>query len=155
MKKIYLAASYSRRLELCEYRKQLNELGYTVQARWLDGKHQISDNGMPLGDNGESLIEASDNEGNNALRAKFANDDVEDVMSADMVINFTEPPRSGASRGGRHVECGIAIALGKKVIVVGYRENLFHWLTCIEFHETWEGVYEKFLKENIVKGVPA
>jgi hypothetical protein len=60
------------------------------------------------------------------------------VNGADVVINFTEPPRSKANRGGRHVEYGIALAKGLRVIVVGYRENIFHWLPMVEFCETWE-----------------
>lgn len=59
-------------------------------------------------------------------------------MSADCVISFTEAPRSSANRGGRHVEFGIALANGARVIVVGHRENIFHWLPQIEFFETWE-----------------
>jgi len=139
--KIYLAGRYSRREELCEYRKQLQELGHDVQSRWLDGKHQISDTGKPIGDHGEALVEeiGNDNwERNSALRAKFARDDWEDVTGADVVISFTEAPRSNANRGGRHVEYGVALALGKRVIVVGHRENIFHWLPVVEFFETWE-----------------
>lgn len=36
--KVYLAARYSRREELCRYREELTALGYVVQARWLNGK---------------------------------------------------------------------------------------------------------------------
>lgn len=59
-------------------------------------------------------------------------------MGAELQINFTEPPRSNASRGGRHVECGIGLATGARIIVVGYRENIFHWLPRVEFCESWE-----------------
>lgn len=93
--KIYLAARYSRRLELVGYKKQLEAMGLAVQARWLDGSHQVSNEGTPIGDNGEALVEAGGEEAA-ALRTKFARDDWEDVRDADMVINFTEPPRSTA-----------------------------------------------------------
>lgn len=56
------------------------------------------------------------------------------------MISFTEPPRSGASRGGRHVEYGIALARGVRVIVVGFRENIFHWLPQVEFHQDFSTV---------------
>jgi len=136
---VYLAARYSRREEICEYRSQLQEMGYTVQARWLNGGHQISNNGTPIGENGESLVEdGSTNVAASELRGKFAQDDWEDVTNAELVINFTETPRSNHSRGGRHVEFGIALARGARVIVVGHRENIFHWLPSVEFHETWE-----------------
>lgn len=43
-----------------------------------------------------------------------------------------------ASRGGRHVEFGMAIALGKRAIVVGSQENVFHLLPGVEVYATWE-----------------
>ena len=139
---VYLAARYSRRIELCRYREQLQAIGFKVQARWLDGKHQIDNLGKPIGDTGEALVEndgdASTDVKNAALRAKFARDDFEDVMAADIVINFTEPPRSNHSRGGRHVELGIALANRASIIVVGHRENIFHWLPGIDFAENWD-----------------
>ena len=134
--KIYLASRYSRRLELCGYREQLHRLGHEVQARWLDGKHQLSNEGTPIGDNGEALVESGGDEAAK-LRAHFANDDWEDVNAAECVISFTEPPRSSANRGGRHVEYGIALANKARVIVVGHRENSFHWLPQVEFYGDW------------------
>lgn len=144
--RIYLASRYSRRVELCEYRAQLVALGFDVQARWLNGEHQLSNEGIPIGENGESLVEdGGDGTGGSGmkdlksaqLRAHFANEDWEDVTQADCVISWTEPPRSSANRGGRHVELGIALALQKRCIVIGYRENIFHWLPQVEFFETW------------------
>lgn len=135
--RIYLASRYSRRLELCEYRSQLEDLGYDVQARWLNGQHQILSNGQPIGENVEALIEDGDAD-YAEIRGKFARDDLEDVSNADVVISFTEPPRSNSSRGGRHVEFGIALANGAHLIVVGYRENIFHCLPEVKFAKTWE-----------------
>lgn len=136
MKTVYLAGRYSRREELCGYRQELQAKGYRVQARWLDGNHQLSDAGIPMADNGERLAEASQRAAE--LRLKFAQEDKEDVFGADIVINFTEPPRAKPSRGGRHVEFGIALASGAMVIVVGYRENIFHWLDRVRFFPCWE-----------------
>ncbi|HZZ79637.1 MAG TPA: hypothetical protein VFE62_14045 [Gemmataceae bacterium] len=59
---IYLAARYSRRVELCGYREQLRAMGHTVDAVWLNGEHQISDTGEPIGEHGESLVEGSPRE---------------------------------------------------------------------------------------------
>lgn len=137
--KIYLAARYSRREELARYRKQLEELGHIVQARWLNGAHQLTDDGTPIGDKGEALVEDRFQTTEGArLREKFALDDWEDVNAAELVISFTEPPRSKANRGGRHVEYGIALANRSRVIVVGHRENIFHWLPVVEFYATWD-----------------
>ncbi len=139
--RIYLASRYSRRLELCGYREQLRDMGHIVQACWLDGKHQISDTGTPIGDAGEALVEGDDNSSSHCaatLRTKFAHEDFRDVVSCELLIAFTEPPRSNHSRGGRHVEFGIAFGMMKHVWVVGYRENIFHWHEDVRFFPTWE-----------------
>jgi len=144
--KIYLAACYSRRVELLGYRAELEAMGYVVTSRWLNGSHQISSSGVPIGDSGEALIEGDDggqSEEAKRLRQSFAQEDVADLDEATVIIAFTEPPRSTASRGGRHVEFGVALGWSMsdgdyRLIVVGYRENLFHWLPAVEFYATWE-----------------
>lgn len=138
---IYLASRYSRREELCRYRDQLTALGHVVTSRWLDGQHQISDSGVPIGDHGERLVEGDDGSETPAaaaLRSQFAQEDVQDVSDCELLVAFTEPPRTSASRGGRHVELGLALGLGKRVIVVGFRENLFCWLPEVAFCETFQ-----------------
>jgi hypothetical protein len=116
-------------------------LGHNVQSRWLNGEHQLSDNGTAIGENGVALVEDGDTSTDvkcAALRSKFAMDDWEDVNAANLVIAFTEPPRSKANRGGRHVEYGIALANKSRVVVIGYRENIFHWLPQAEFFQSWD-----------------
>lgn len=135
---VYLAARYSRRLELCGYRAQLQALGYEIPARWLNGGHQLANDGTPIGETGEALVE-SDSDEAASLRAKFALDDFEDVRSSDIIIAFTEEPRSGNSRGGRHVELGIALGEGIPVMIVGPRENVFCWLPHVRHFDTWPG----------------
>jgi hypothetical protein len=123
--KAYLASRYSRHPEMREMRADLERLGIAVTSRWINGDHQISDDGLPA-------------EAKAADRQRFAVEDWEDLMAADVVISFTEKPRSATnSRGGRHVEFGAALAAGKRVIVVGWRENVFHCLPQVEFFETW------------------
>lgn len=138
--RIYLASRYSRREELCGYRSQLQSVGHTVTSRWLNGKHQISDSGVPIGDHGEKLIEGDDGSSSHCaaqMRSRFAGEDFQDVMLAELLIAFTEEPRSGNSRGGRHVETGIALGAMKRVWIVGPRENLFCWLEDVRHFETW------------------
>lgn len=155
--KTYLAARYSRREELCGYRTQLQAIGYNVQARWLNGEHQLDDVGTPIGENGEALVEGSLRSGEKTserdqseiavkLRTRFAMDDWEDVSTADIVISFTEAPRSKPNRGGRHVEFGIALANHARIIVIGHRENIFHWLPQVEFFATWEEAKTRLIK---------
>lgn len=151
---VYLAARYGRRVELCDYRKQLEAAGLRVQARWLDGHHQIDAAGNPLGVHGEALVEgACASEAAKALRARFAEDDLEDVLSAGIVVSFTEQPRDHVgSRGGRHVEFGMALASGARCIVVGPRENLFHWLPQVEQFDTWEAALDRLSRESAEGG---
>ena len=42
-----------------------------------------------------------------------------------------------AAAAGHHVEFGYALAQGKRIILVGHRENVFNYLPEIEFVETW------------------
>lgn len=149
--KIYLAARYSRRVELCGYRKQIIDIGHTVTSRWLNGEHQISDSGKPIGETGELLVEGDDESSSHcaaALRSKFQNEDFIDVITSELCISFTEKPRSGHSRGGRHVEFGIALGRMLRCWVIGHRENIFHWNEDVRFFETWEESLEKLKLET-------
>ena len=130
-KLIYLAARYSRLEELQGYATDLRALGHRVEARWLLGDHQIHE--------GADLVEALDTITIPIQGRPFAQDDYDDVFDADMLIAFSEPPRAaGASRGGRHVEFGLALAWCKEVVVVGPRENVFHTLEGVQHFWTWQ-----------------
>ncbi len=149
--KIYLAARYSRRLELCEYRSLLEAEGHQVTSRWLNGQHQISDSGAPIGERAELLVEGDDG-GTSAeaiaMRERFAIEDFKDVQSCDLLIAFTEPPRSRHSRGGRHVELGLAMGMMKRVWVIGYRENIFCWLEDVRFFKEFNEAKKLLGKEK-------
>lgn len=127
---IYLAARYSRREELAGYARELESLGHTVTSRWLSGDHTIDD--VEDGDSGVINPEKD------ARRAQYALEDIEDVLAADTIISFTEEPRTTWTRGGRHVEYGIALAMGLRTMFVGPRENIFHWAEGAEFFPTWQ-----------------
>lgn len=125
--RIYLASRYSRREELVQYRADLERLGHAVTSRWLNGGHQIDGRGLSM-------------EAKREERTRFASEDFDDVTASDLVISFTEVPRSTNSRGGRHVEHGIALGRGLSVWIVGPRENVFHCLPCVRVFESWAGV---------------
>ena len=135
---IYLAARYSRLEELNGYAKDLRGIGHEVKARWLKGSHQLHKNADLV----EAATQSVPIEGR-----PFAVDDYEDVCKADALIAFSEAPRQvGASRGGRHVEFGVALALGKRVIVVGPRENIFHTLPQVEHFWLWPSALDAFAR---------
>ncbi len=135
--KTYLAARYGRRLELVDYRADLASRGIEVTSRWLNGQHQIGDKGIPIGEDGAQLVEEGAADVAADLREHFAIEDMGDVLAADVLVAFTEPPRSNASRGGRHVELGMALAAGKRVVVIGPRENLFCYLPPVRVYSDW------------------
>lgn len=119
--KIYLAAAYQRIDEMRGVRDVLGALGYQVTSRWIDQRGKGEGLGTAdLADNPEQGIQ-------------YAELDLEDLRAAETVISFT-----GASgRGGRHVEFGAALALGKHLIIVGPREHVFHTLPAIEWYPDW------------------
>ncbi len=131
--KVYLAARYSRREELCGYRARLEEMGHEVTSRWLHGQHQALD---------EELVTRPE------LAGRLAADDVEDIEDCQMLVAFTEVPRAGPTRGGRHVEFGIALQLRPVIaaVVVGPVENVFHMLAAVRFEtaEEWLKAMERW-----------
>jgi nucleoside 2-deoxyribosyltransferase len=113
MRSVYLAAQFARRDELRIHAAAIEAAGMTVTSRWLK---QLT----PL----DGLAAHHSDAENKA----FADTDLADVARADGVLFFAEDPLIGIPRGGRHVEFGYALALGKEIAVVGPRENVFHWL---------------------------
>lgn len=119
--KIYLASRYTRIEEMRKVADMLRQHGHLITSRWINGNHQISDDGLS--------VEAKQNE-----REMFATEDYTDLNNANCCINFTESPRSTNSRGGRHVEFGIALASAIRIIIIGPRENVFHCLPWLEWY---------------------
>jgi len=139
--KIYLAARYSRIEELNNYKAILEESGHIVTSRWLNGDSQSH------GYDAYKIARGNELDLFPEKAALFAKDDVEDVKAAHMILCFSEEPRNGNSgRGGRHIEFGLALALGKRVIVIGPRENVFHCLPEIEHFPTWDA----FLRSQVL-----
>lgn len=122
---IYLAASYHRRLELLGYWEQLGAVGHRVTSTWVDGHHEkpgeVVDSGVRYSAPDEDV-------------AKWAAEGVHDVLRSGCIISFT----GSGGRGGRHVEFGIGLAIEARLIVVGPREHVFHYLPQVEVYEWWE-----------------
>lgn len=122
--KIYLASRYSRHPEMRAVRDDLKAIGHEVTSRWIEGDHE--------------MLEGVSTQAHDLERIRYAEEDSDDLRAADCVIAFTEEPRTTATRGGRHVEFGMALALGKQIIAVGYRENVFYCLPDVEFYPSWQ-----------------
>ena len=128
--KIYLAARYSRREELVAYATMLHKLGHEVTSTWLDSNYEGSDY--------ESTHCPPED------RARIATCDFRDIMLCNMLIHFTEEPRNG-SRGGRHVEMGIALGLMKRVAIVGPAENIFCFHEDVRRFDNFDDLIERGL----------
>lgn len=63
-----------------------------------------------------------------------------DVDGADVLVLFTVKPTRATKRGGRHVEFGIAYALGKTLVVCGPRENIFHYMDGVQQFDDFDAV---------------
>lgn len=121
-KKIYLAAHYARNAEMRDIRDELETYGHKVTSGWID-------------QHGGKLTEAlgeRELNGNPDLGTPYALKDIAGIMSSDVLVSFT-----GNGRGGRHVEFGVAWALGKSLVIVGNREHVFHCLPGIEWYPNW------------------
>lgn len=120
---IYLAARYSRRAEMQEYARTLEELGLArVPARWLHEEHDWDG----TTEDPEQLRKAQ----------QHALDDCIDIEAAHCVVVFTEEPGT-YRRGGSLVELGMAVAMQKHVVVVGPAVNIFCTLPFVWRGATW------------------
>lgn len=81
---------------------------------------------------GHELTKEGSAEADFIERRRFADEDFCDLGSASVLVCFTEEPRTTNSRGGRHVEFGIALGMGKPCVVVGPYETVFHCLPWVE-----------------------
>lgn len=106
----YLASRYQDHPLMRDWRIEIERHGWLVSSRWIDGDHEIT---------------GTDDENE---RRRFAAEDMEDVQRANVVIVRSDPAFFRTGRGGRHVELGLALAWRKRIILVGERENVFHWL---------------------------
>jgi hypothetical protein len=111
--RFYFAARFSKRFALRQFRQQLEAMGHICTSRWLDAEREDP-----------------------ATLGFCAQEDFIDTVTADMIVNFTEEPR-GNSRGARHCEFGIGLALNKKLVIVGPREHAFHFLPQVECFASW------------------
>lgn len=119
MKRVYLAGSIARREEIKRYQEELRNEGFYITSRWLD----------------DSFPHYSEGQMPHNVAAGCATRDMQDVLSADLVIVFSNGV--SAPGGGRHVELGIALAARKTVLLVGPLEHVFHAYPGIVNFSSW------------------
>lgn len=128
---VYLSARYPRRAELRAYADELVSHDIDVSSRWCTG--QLDEPG------GTEAVPT----------AAHAQADLADIYASTVLVTFAELPNSAkdcASRGGRHVEFGIAYETGIVCIVVAPEplvaatyggENVFHLLPGVIRVGSW------------------
>jgi hypothetical protein len=99
---VYIAASYPRKDEAQSLAGLLKHRGHCVSSRWhREGPKKDNPTLWPT----------------DCLR------DLEDLEECNVLVGITG---DNLSRGGRHTEIGIALATGKRIILVGPMEQVFH-----------------------------
>jgi nucleoside 2-deoxyribosyltransferase len=104
--KVYIAAPYPERAYAVRVMAACEAVGLTVTSRWLKAPDELAD--------------------------EHARKDLDDVRACDLLIALNPRDYEHAGTGGRHVELGYALALGKRVLLVGERSNIFHYLCEID-----------------------
>lgn len=138
--KVYLAAPFSWKTEIKKYRAELERNKITCVSTWLD--EECSPN--------TKLSDISDNYSQNCALV-----DMNDIDICDVFILFTVSPEKPVVRGGRHFESGYAMALDKELVIVGPKENIFHYLPDVRQFNTWEECREwlKKRKTELLSGI--
>jgi len=124
VKNIYLASRFSRRDELVGNARDLQDRGFRVTSRWLTDPSHVASVAPECDDLGRN---------NRPFNHRLATEDLVDVRAADTLIYFSP----GGSRGGCHVEFGVALERNMRLIVIGQRDHVFSWLAGVEQYDTW------------------
>ena len=131
--KLYLAGRYSRKEEITKHAETIRATGLEVCSTWITEPHGPA----------VQLKDVVPQE----LR-EYALRDLEELRLADAFVIYAESDQTYNKRGGRHVEHGFALALGKPIFVVGPHENIFHYLPSTQHFSSTEALVEALQHES-------
>lgn len=127
--KVYLAGMLSTIKTRKAQAAELRVAGIKVTSHWIDET-------VPYNVEMKDIPEV--------YHAETAVIDIQDIDDCDVFVEFVptdtelvDATLRSSSRGGHHFEMGYAYATGKRVMVVGDKENVFHYLPRIEHFATW------------------
>ena len=126
--RVYIAARYSRKNEIARLVPIFGAHGISVCSRWLRETEALD---CKLSDFSPEFCR------------DIAEVDLEDIEMCDAMVFFSEDPLVGTPRGGRHVEFGFALGLGKRIVVIGGAENIFHHLPGVVHYPDVKSFLEK------------
>lgn len=121
--KIYLAAGFSSKDLISKHKQELVAGGVTVTSTWTEE---------------ESAPNSGLDAGKDKTYAMYADRDMHEIDMADTLVLFSVDPTIPTVRGGRHVEFGYAAGKGKNLIVVGPKENIFHYPSTVKVFPSWD-----------------
>lgn len=125
--KVYIAAQYARKREVRQYSLILRDHGHAVVQTWHLEPHEAN---VTLAQCGDELL------------VQYSERDLGELRTCDILIFFAEDQHSQPPRGGRHVEFGYALAHDKRILVVGERENMFHYLPDVEVYPSFSAAIQ-------------
>jgi nucleoside 2-deoxyribosyltransferase len=128
--RVYLSARFERQNEMQRYSEQLRTEGIEVVSAW----HELD---SPSSDGFSGIARER--------RAWLAMMDVQQLVGSNVLVSFSDAD-SLDPRGGKHVETGIALALGKRLLLVGSAENIFHSLPDVEQFPSWSECFVRILE---------
>lgn len=113
--KVYVASRWDDRDKAMEIKAQLEGAGLICTSTWLTPHDEQSMNALAA-------------EGDMVSKARQrAVKDCEDINAADVYLVYSPKESHRNGTGGKHVELGYALAQGKASVVIGDRENIFHY----------------------------
>jgi len=134
--RIYLASAFSRQAEIKKVAVELESMGVDITSRWLD---------QPT----------TDNRASESFLRDMAWRDLADLRRAEIFVRFSDPEYFGSDpcdskllSGARFWETGFAFANGKRIIVVGGRQNVFDRLDRV-LHLADADALKNFVKQEL------
>lgn len=123
---LYIASLFDDRIRLRPIRDKLNEMGHKVVSTWLDEADEI------LANDPQTYADTP---------YDIAQRDYRQIRECDAIVLDT---LNVTPRGGREVELGYAVGIGKLAYLVGPKRNVFHytlpgWATWAEALEFFRG----------------
>jgi len=107
----FFIASHSQ-IEAKKLRDILIEAGHVITSRWITEDTKFH----------KRISVYTDEE-----RTRISQLDEQDVRKAEDGLVLIAEKEGKCVPGGKHVEMGIALCLGRSIYVIGRKENIFHW----------------------------
>lgn len=119
--RIYVAAQFETAGDVRNLAKKITEARHQVVSTW----HQVSDKNETRQDAWTDRA------------ISFCCRDIIDLNRADTIL-FISQGDGSKSKGGRHFELGYAAAQGKRLLMIGPAENVFHAIPHIRHFDDEE-----------------